>query len=136
MRIGFAWVPSHNAQYRAVCVANAMARRGHRWVLSPNKDGAADPRLLAGCDVVHVYRRSDQATLEALAALARVGVPFTFDNDDDHTAVPKESPNYAEWSGARGQRVFAATVAAARMARVFTTTSEVLAEKYRGEGVA
>jgi glycosyltransferase involved in cell wall biosynthesis len=135
MRIGVAWVPCHSVHYRAIFPVNAMARRGHELVVSPKNDGSADLRVLASCDVVHVYRRSDQETLKVLAALARSGTPITYDNDDDHTAVPKESPNYHEWSGPKGQRIFAATVSAARMARVFTTTNEVLAEKYRRAGV-
>lgn len=134
MRIGVVYVPCHNAHYRAGFVLDAMVRRGHQ-VAWPGNEGAADLEVLSTCDVAHVYRRSDRETLKVLAALTRSGTPIIFDNDDDHMAVPKESPNYHEWKGIRGQRVFAATVTAARMAQTFTTTNDVLAEKYRHAGV-
>lgn len=135
MRIGVVFVPCHNAQYRAVFPANAMVQRGHELVFSPTTDGSADLRLLSRCDVVHVYRRSDRQTLKVLKALQRSRTPMIFDNDDDHTVVPEESPNYDEWRGGKGQRIFAATVAAARMAHTMTTTNEVLAERYRQAGI-
>jgi glycosyltransferase involved in cell wall biosynthesis len=111
----------------------AMERRGHHVVWPP--DGAADVRLLAGCDVVHIYRRADDHARRGLEQLVRLGTPLTYDNDDDFTAVPKESPAYRKVGGSKGQRIHAMTVRAARMARVFTTTNEVLADKYRSAGV-
>ena len=135
MRIGVVWVSCTNAYYRAIEPVTVMAGRGHEIVPPPDGDGDAVLGRLQTCDVVHVYRRSDEATRKILRQLTRAGTPITFDNDDDHTSVPKESPNYREWRGAKGQRVFAATVEVARMAKVFTTTNNALAEKYGRAGV-
>jgi glycosyltransferase involved in cell wall biosynthesis len=134
MRIGAVFEPNSAAYYRAIDPLKAMAGRGHE-VVWPDEDGKADVRRLAGCDVVHVYRRAADDTQRALRELERGGAAITYDNDDDFMAVPKESPDYKKVGGLKGQRIFAATVKVARMARAFTTTNEVLAEKYRRAGV-
>lgn len=133
MRLGVVWEPCSNSYYRAVDPMKALARRGHD-VVWPDGWGAADRKRLADCDVVHVYRRWDEDTRRVLAEVVRGGTPITYDNDDDFTSVPKESPNYRRVGGLRGQRAFAASVKTARLARVVTTTTEKLAEKYRRVG--
>jgi glycosyltransferase involved in cell wall biosynthesis len=135
MRLGVAWVRASNAHYRAIDPMMAMARRGHHVVWPEGAEGIPDPRRLAGCDVVHVYRRADDATRRVLAQLAERGTAITYDNDDDLTAVPKESPSYKKFGGFTGQRLWAMSVKLARKAGAFTTTNEVLAEKYRRAGV-
>jgi glycosyltransferase involved in cell wall biosynthesis len=134
MRIGMACVPSANAQYRAVDPMKAMAARGHD-VVWPSETGHADLARLLGCDVVHVYRLTGSGTRHVLEQLADRGSAITYDNDDDYTTVPKESPNYKEAGGIVGQRIFKETVKAASLARTFITTNDVLAERYRSAGV-
>ena len=133
MRLGVAWIPNSNANYRALNPMKAMARRGHEIVWPP-KTGEADVNRLAGCDVVHVYRRATPDTQRTVAALGRAGTAVTFDNDDDLTAIPKESPDYKKFGGATAQRLHAMSVAMARSAQCFTTTNEALARKYRKAG--
>ena len=135
MRIGAVWVPSANAFYRAIYPLLAIARRGHELVWPADGEGRAEFTRLAGCEVVHVYRRADQDTQQVLAELLRHGTAITYDNDDDFTVVPKESPLYRRTGGLTGQRIFTDTVRLARAARCFTTTTEPLARKYRGAGV-
>jgi hypothetical protein len=135
MRIGVAWVANSNAHYRAIDPMKAMMRRGHEIVWPASSEGEADLARLADCDVVHVYRRADDQTRRVLAQLARAGVGITFDNDDDLTAIPKESPDYKKYGGLMAQRLWAMSVKAARMASCFTTTNEALAAKYRRAGV-
>jgi glycosyltransferase involved in cell wall biosynthesis len=135
MRLGVAWVACSNASYRAIDPVKAMERRGHEIVWPSDANGEADLRRLAGCDVVHVYRRGEDVTRRVLMRLAEQGVAIIYDNDDDHTAVPRETTHYKDFAGLRGQRIFAASVQVARLARCFTTTSEFLAEKYCRAGV-
>jgi glycosyltransferase involved in cell wall biosynthesis len=111
----------------------ALARRGHK-VVWPPESGGPDLNRLVACDAVHVYRRSDPETMGVVLELVRRGTPVIYDNDDDFTGVPKESPNYDRAGALRGQRAFAASVKIARQARVVTTTSEPLAEKYQRAG--
>jgi glycosyltransferase involved in cell wall biosynthesis len=113
----------------------AMEQRGHEIVWPPDEGGKADLRRLIGCDVVHVYRRAAEDTQRALEQLSRGRTAITYDNDDDFTAVPKESPDYPKVGGARGRRIHAMTLEVAKLARSFTTTNELLAEKYRRDGV-
>jgi glycosyltransferase involved in cell wall biosynthesis len=129
------WVPNSNAHYRAIDPMKAMMRRGHEVVWPASSSGDADFARLASCHVVHVYRRADDQTRRVLAQLARAGVAVTFDNDDDLTAIPKESPDYKKYGGLVAQRLWAMSVKAARMADCFTTTNEALAAKYRRAGV-
>src|SRR3954452_5539188 len=135
MRLGVAWLHIAAAYYRAIDVMEAMERRGHQVVWPADGHGTLDLARLQGCDVVHVYRRCDDPSRQILAELKRRGTAITYDNDDDLTAVPKESPNFRELGGLEGQRSFMRSVKAARIADVFTVTSEVLAEKYRKAGV-
>jgi len=134
MRIGVVYESCANAYYRAIYPARVLEMRGHE-VVWPAADGRADPKRLGGCDLIHVYRRAAEDTRRLLADFGRRGAAITYDNDDDFTTFPKESPDYKKVGGAIGQRIFAETVKAARMARGFTTTSEVLAQKYREAGV-
>ena len=134
MRIGVVFEPNSNANYRAVDPMKAMERRGHEIVWPRDKEGRADPRLLSRCDVVHVYRRAADDTRRILGDLARAGIAITYDNDDDFTTIPKESPAYKEAGGLIGRKVFTMTVKAAKQARCFTTTTDELAERYEHEG--
>lgn len=135
MRLGVVWAPGVNSRYRAIDPMNAMVRRGHEVVWPLDADGEARLRELARCDVVHVYRRSDEPTRQVLAELARNGVAITWDNDDDFTATPEESPGYKDTGGLAGRRFFSRQVRVAKMARTVTTPSELLAEKYRRAGI-
>jgi glycosyltransferase involved in cell wall biosynthesis len=135
MRLGVVWFPCANAYYRAVDPIMAMARRGHEVVLPPDGDSTIDLERLSECDVVHVYRRCEEESRRQFAELVRRGTPITYDNDDDFSALPKQSPNYRELGGLEGQRGFTRTIKVARLARVFTTTNDVLAEKYRKAGI-
>jgi len=135
MRIGVAWFPNVNANYRAIMPIQAMAARGHSVVGPLDKNGAPDPRRLAGCDVVHVYRRLEPETRGLLKTLVNGGKALVYDNDDDFSATPKESLSYKEFRGRRGQQFFNQSVRMAKLATVCTTTNHVLAEKYRHAGV-
>jgi glycosyltransferase involved in cell wall biosynthesis len=135
MRLGVVWEPNSAAHYRAIEPMKAMERRGHDVVWPPDADGRADVRRLIGCDLVHVYRRAAPDTQRALDQLTRGRTATTYDNDDDFTAVPEESPDYPKVGGARGRRIHGMTVKVAKLARSFTTTNELLAETYRRDGV-
>jgi glycosyltransferase involved in cell wall biosynthesis len=133
MRLGVVWEPCQNAYYRAMDPMKAMVRRGHQ-VLWPSGQGAVPHPAVDQCDVVHVYWRADDVTQRLVAKLVAAGVAVTFDNDDDFTATPKESPEYKDFGGLKGQRYFAASARIAQAAAVCTTTCDLLAEKYRGAG--
>lgn len=134
MRIGVVWESMNNAHYRAIDPMLAMARRGHEVVWPENRQGEADLHRLSRCDVIHVYRRCDDSTCRVLAELVSAGRSITWDNDDDFTAVPKESPTYSKMGGLRGRQVFSKSVRVAKMAHTVTSPTEALAEIYRRAG--
>lgn len=135
MQLGVIFYGNSNANYRAIEPMRAMGRRGHDVVWPQDPKGAGNLRELVRCDVVHVYRRTDEETRRLLVDVARRGTAFTFDNDDDYTTTPKESPNYKDFGGLTGQRMFLRQVKVARLAKLVTTTGEPLAQKYRRAGL-
>jgi hypothetical protein len=135
MRIGVAWEFNNSVYYRVGYPMKLLEMRGHEVVWQPDDDAEAHLRRLGDCDLVHVYRRANDLARGLMRQLSESGTAITYDNDDDFASVPKESPHYEATGGLKGQRIFAETVKAAKLARVFTTPSQVLADKYRGAGV-
>jgi glycosyltransferase involved in cell wall biosynthesis len=136
MRIGAIMYPNPASTYRVVEPLQALARRGHEIVAPDHAEGYGDPARLATCDAVHVYRRGyDDHTAAVVAHLARAGVAIVWDNDDDFSATPKESALYKTHGALHGQRTTSRVLRVARLARVVTTPSEQLAERFRGAGI-
>jgi glycosyltransferase involved in cell wall biosynthesis len=134
VRIGALWQAKPAATYRLIEPLRAMERRGHE-IVWPDARGICDVRLLSTCDVVHVYRLFDGNAYTVLGRLARSGTPLVWDNDDDFAALPKESANYRHAGGVTAHHAFTLQIKVASMARVVTTPSEGLAERFRGAGV-
>ncbi|MCW2996320.1 MAG: hypothetical protein JWQ18_3815 [Conexibacter sp.] len=135
MRIGAAFEPTAAAYYRGVYPLEAMARRGHEIVWPEHDSG--DPRLseLGDCDVVYVFRRSEDAVRRPLAKLAARGVGIVWDTDDDLSAIPRRSPNYKTLGALRGQKRFAETVRMGRMAHVMMASTAAIQAKYEAAGI-
>lgn len=123
-----------NSNYRAAIPLRELESRGHQ-VLWPSETVARDrvDRLL-DCDAVLLHRQYGPATLAVVPLLARSGVAVCYDNDDDLSAVPVESPHYESFAGQRGKRIESAWQRIVRRAALVTTTSELLAEKFLDRG--
>jgi glycosyltransferase involved in cell wall biosynthesis len=135
MRIGAAFEPTGGAYYRGLYPLEAMMKKGHQ-VVWPELD-SGDPRLseFDGCDVIYVFRRSEDSLRRALSKLAARGVGIVWDTDDDLSAIPRRAPNYRAQGGLRGQRRFAETVRMARLAHVVMTSTDVIRAKYEDAGI-
>jgi glycosyltransferase involved in cell wall biosynthesis len=136
MKIGAIYnTEAFNVNYRVTVPLGLLSQRGHSVVLAELGKGKV---LLAGqladCDVVHVYRRAEPAVAKCVGELRRRGVGITWDNDDDPRLIPAESPSFKELGGFQGERDFRAQAKIMQRAHVVTTTSEVLAERYRQAG--
>jgi glycosyltransferase involved in cell wall biosynthesis len=128
-----------NAHYRALMPAKNLISRGHELVWYGTSSQSLPLRELSGCDLVHVYRASEPELIAALKRLRGEGVALSWDNDDDLTILPKDSPSYRKHGGLTATRDFTWQVRAIRLAHLVTTTSSALAEKFRrvgGEHVA
>jgi glycosyltransferase involved in cell wall biosynthesis len=135
MRIGAAFEPTAAAYYRGVYPLEEMMRRGHEIVWPELDSGDAKLDELSGCDVIYVFRRSEEALRRPLAKLAARGVGIVWDTDDDLSAVPRRSPNFKEIGGLRGQRRFTETLRMARMAHMMLASTETIRDKYVNAGV-
>lgn len=133
MKLGVIYTEEvHNAGYRALWPGEALRERGTDEVelLRYDPRGRLDHRSLLGCDVVHVFRRSDRNVVRAVDELRAAGVAITYDNDDDIRLAPTESANYKQFGGIVGQRDFRDQTNMMRRAHVVTTTTHVLAERF------
>jgi glycosyltransferase involved in cell wall biosynthesis len=134
MKIGVLVKPTiSNAIYRAITPMLALGHRGHDVVLVKHaENGKFSTRELLGCDVVHVYRGSeDPQVLKTMDELRRRGIAVTWDDDDDIRLVPSDSPGYkAHYTGLNIQRRINQQIAMASKADVVTTTTQVLADLF------
>jgi hypothetical protein len=134
MKIGVLVKPTvSNAIYRAVAPMLALGDRGHEVVLVKRaQDGRFSPRELFGCDVVHVYRGSeDPEVIKCVGELRGRGIAITWDDDDDVRLIPKDAPGYkAHYGGLNVQRRIRQQIAMTSKADVVTTTTQVLAELF------
>jgi glycosyltransferase involved in cell wall biosynthesis len=123
-----------NAVYRAITPMLALGERGHEVVVvQPAEDGRFSPQRLFDCDVVHVYRGSeDPQVLKSMDELRRRGIAVTWDDDDDVRLIPADAPGYkANYGGLNVQRRIRQQIAMTSKADVVTTTTQVLADLFR-----
>lgn len=134
MKVGVVYTEEvHNACYRALWPADAFRGRGRgeATVLRFDPGRQLNYASLLDCDVVHIYRKTDKVIMKLVDELRSRGVAITFDNDDDIRLAPKEAANYRALGGIVGERDFRTQVNMMRRAHVVTTTTEVLAERWR-----
>jgi glycosyltransferase involved in cell wall biosynthesis len=132
--LGVVYDPAVCPYYRAIYPMQALERRGHEveWCTWPDD---VDGRRLARCDVVHVYRIHGRDARRVFEPLVRGGTPITYDNDDDIAALTEVEFGGRRKAGVTGHSIHLSTVKMARLASTFTTTTDVIAEKYRRAGI-
>jgi len=121
--------------YRAELPIQALAAQGHRAEFHVWDQRTEPPPFeqLRQADVVHMWRLFRAPARRLASALKEAGVAVVFDNDDDMTRVPKNSPAYREMKAARAQ-VAQELGAMLRLADVVTTTCGELAGRLRRLG--
>ncbi|WP_445148332.1 hypothetical protein [Baekduia sp. Peel2402] len=134
MRIGAAFEPTAAAYYRGLYPLEQMMKRGHEIVWPELDTGEAKLAEFGDCDVIYVFRRSEESLRRGLARLAERGVGIVWDTDDDLSAIPRRSPNYKQAGALRGQKRFMETLRMARMADVMLASTETIATKYANAG--
>jgi glycosyltransferase involved in cell wall biosynthesis len=135
MKIGAVFEPTAAAFYRGVFPLQALERRGHEILWPENDTGHPKLPQIYQCDAVFVYRRHEEAVRDILRSLAARNVGVVWDNDDDLSAIPKDSPTYRNVGALRAQQRFSDTLKTARLAHVVTLTTDVLRARYAGNGV-
>jgi glycosyltransferase involved in cell wall biosynthesis len=121
-----------NTIYRAVPVVR-LEQRGHVIALDRCETRATRAQL-HGCDVVHIYREHDKATIELARTLRAEGTAVVWDVDDHLGAVPENTPGRLARGALEEQRMLSGIRAMASTVHLVTTTSEPLADLYRSYG--
>lgn len=136
VRIGAVFEWNNNIRYRVLNPLDALERRGHEIVFGRVEPGGRlDVARLCSCDVIQVYRLVDPADWRTLLKLGQRGAALVWDTDDDLSEVPREASYYARSGGMAARRDTARiTFAMASAADAVTTSTEVLAAKYRAAG--
>lgn len=123
---------SPNAEYRVILPLRELQRRGHRVDMYRLED-LRDVRPLLEADVVYAWRLYTEAFLRVARAIAEAGGSLVWDNDDDLTSLEvRGRANHKFYSGLSGRQHFARMTAVMRCARLVTTPSRALAERYAG----
>lgn len=123
-----------NAVYRAIMPMLALGERGHEVVLAKLAGGGKFAlRELLACDVVHVYRCSDEpGVAKGVEELRRRGAAITWDDDDDVRLVPADSPGSKQvFSPMKVERALRLRKAMLSRVDVATTTTQVMADLLR-----
>lgn len=125
---------SASAAYRAQLPMQALAARGHRTDFI-DWDMRTEPPFeqVRDADVVHLWRLYRAPARRLANAVKEAGGAVVFDNDDDMTRVPKDSPAYAEMRQARAQ-VTQELSSTLRLAHLVTTTTGELAGRLKRIG--
>ena len=137
MRIAFIADPKlPGGWYRGIGPMVALIKRGHevRQLWRPDERMRAE--LVAGCDVLHVYRRHDDETLRIVRRAREMGIAIVYDNDDDMRAVPKGAPAHGEYSGFSGERAVREIRKIVEGCDLATSPSPVVAERLREYGAS
>lgn len=134
MRIGAAFEPTAAAYYRGLYPLEQLMKRGHEIVWPEHDSGDAKLGEFGDCDVVYVFRRSEESLRRGLARLAERGVGIVWDTDDDLSAIPRRSPTYKQAGALRGQKRFMETLRMARLAHVMLASTQTIATKYANAG--
>src|SRR5512142_3326428 len=123
------------AAYRAMLPMRALAERGHRaeYFEWDQRDAPPPFEQLRQADVVHMWRLFRGPARQLATALREAGVAVVFDNDDDMTRVPKDSPAYREMRAAREQ-VAKELGAMLRLTELVSTTCGELGGRLRRLG--
>lgn len=148
MYLGAAWTPGAQAVDRVQVPLEELERRGHTVVWPGSDEGGFDLDALSQCDVVHVHRCVSAEARQALQALARRGVAFTWDGGDECVpdvplrAVPSRPPSLRGGApdpdcGSRhpGSVHFEHAVRVARHAQAVTVPNDLVAGYFRDAGI-
>lgn len=137
MRIAFIANPeAPGGWYRGVGPMVELSRRGHEivQVWRPREGIRGD--LIAGCELLHIYRAHDETVQRIARHAKQAGMALVYDNDDDLWAVPDKiaaARDYRGLSGARAQRQITRLL---QMSDLAIATSEPIAERFRECGAA
>jgi hypothetical protein len=112
----------------------ALGERGHQicQVWRPGEGILGE--LVAGWDVLHVYRAHEEEVLQIARAAKQQGMTLVYDNDDDMRAVPRNNKAARDYAGFAGDRALRQIRKLVQMADLSIASSSRIAERFREYG--
>ncbi len=126
-----------NGFYRGTGPMAALAQaRGHAVRQLSNDEDRPPLADVRDIDVLYVHRYCDARTLRLVREAKAHGAAIVWDNDDDITAVPKESAAYRSFGGIHGHRRVAEMKKVFALADLVTSPSRRLSQQLAALGAA
>lgn len=123
-----------NGNYRALFPLQQLARRGHDVSINLEGEPRFNLRRLLRSDLVLIHRLGDDEVLRLIPMLQEQGVAVVWDDDDDLTSIPKESPLYRRMGGVNASRALLRLRRILASVDAVTTPSHVLAQRFAAAG--
>ncbi len=135
MRIAFIANPeAPGGWYRGIGPMLALSARGHQIVQVWRPRVGIRGELVAGCDVVHVYRAHEAEVLQIARHAKQRGIAVVYDNDDDMRAVPRNNAAHQDYGGFAGERALREIRRLVQLADLATAPSQAIVERFREYG--
>lgn len=131
MKVAAVTLDTINAMYRVRLPLLAMQTLGH-GTSEERGQSITRPDILMRSDVVLFYRHWDAHARKTARQLSEAGIGVIFDNDDDVAAIPRDVAGYRKSGGVRGHAIMNEIRGMVREAHLMTTTTDALAERFRG----
>ncbi len=135
MRIAFIANPeAPGGWYRGIGPVLALGERGHEicQVWRPGEGILGE--LVAGHDVLLVYRSHEDEVLQLARAAKQAGMTLVYDNDDDMRAVPSNNQAARDYKGFAGDRALRQIKKLVQLADLSIATTSQIAERFREYG--
>ncbi len=120
--------------YRGIGPMLALSRRGHEIVQVWRPKEGIRGELVAGCELVHVYRAHGDDVQEIVRHAKQRGVAVVYDNDDDMRAVPRNNAAHRDYGGFAGERALRQIRRVLQQADLAIAASAPIAERFREYG--
>jgi hypothetical protein len=120
--------------YRGIGPMLALSARGHEIVQVWRPKQGIRGELVAGCELVHVYRAHEDDVLQIVRQAKQRGVAVVYDNDDDMRAVPRNNLAHQDYGGFAGERALRQIRRLVQMADLATAASAPIGERFREYG--
>jgi len=112
----------------------ALGERGHDITQAWRPGEGMLGELVAGHDVLHVYRAHEDEALQIARAAKQLGMTLVYDNDDDMRAIPRNNKGHKDYGGFAGDRALRQIRRMLGMADLAIASSEPIATRFREYG--
>jgi hypothetical protein len=120
--------------YRGIGPMLALAECGHEICQVWRPDEGILGELVAGWDVLHVYRAHEDEVLQIAKAAKQRGMTLIYDNDDDMRAIARNNKAALDYKGFAGDRALRQIRRIVQMADLAIASTPTVAERFREYG--